>query len=273
MKNISYFTLFALLFLGLSVSAQINFSEGFEDKPDGTLSGDSYTTYTDNLNVVTSDVACTGAKAVEANILYNSEGQSSPIQILHTTTASNGNTINISFKYSARPKDENSAVKGHIGVLCLVSTGGDATFPIEIDGDVNCEIFSETIPAGIVPVGATFTFAILNFGAPADPNEEIDWFLTIDDIVLSQASLGVDDVTSVNEESVAVYPNPVKDILNIKSEKEVSDITIYSIEGKLVKHSKVSGDTVDVSSLGKGVYLLNITLKDGEKVSRKFIKE
>ncbi|MDR1876125.1 MAG: T9SS type A sorting domain-containing protein [Flavobacteriaceae bacterium] len=90
---------------------------------------------------------------------------------------------------------------------------------------------------------------------------------------VSSASAGTEDINALNGDSFYLYPNPVKDILNIKSEKEISEIKIYSVEGKLVKHSKTLVDTVEVSSLDKGVYLLNITLKNGEKATKKFIKE
>src|SRR5690606_38477429 len=63
----------------------------------------------------------------------------------------------------------------------------------------------------------------------------------------------VSDQLAIKEESVgkaiSVYPNPVKDILTIKSKNPIETISIISIEGKEVLNKKGSVETVNVSSL------------------------
>jgi hypothetical protein len=56
---------------------------------------------------------------------------------------------------------------------------------------------------------------------------------------------------------ISVYPNPVKDILTIKNEQlKIKSAKIFDMNGKLVK--VFSGNSVDVSDLQKGNYLLSI---------------
>jgi len=61
-----------------------------------------------------------------------------------------------------------------------------------------------------------------------------------------------------------VYPNPVKDILNVKGSKKV-DITIMNIDGRIVRSAK-NVSSVSVSDLANGLY--SVTIKEGSNVSQ-----
>ncbi|MBR8535721.1 T9SS type A sorting domain-containing protein [Carboxylicivirga sediminis] len=58
-------------------------------------------------------------------------------------------------------------------------------------------------------------------------------------------------------EKLDLYPNPVSDVLNIKGLDEGVSIEIYNAAGSLVKKVSVSGGTVNVSELAKGVYFVS----------------
>jgi hypothetical protein len=65
------------------------------------------------------------------------------------------------------------------------------------------------------------------------------------------------NVTSVdnqNLESISIYPNPVKNILNISGTFEL--VEIYDVFGKLVLTS--TKNTINTSDLANGIYVLNI---------------
>ena len=64
---------------------------------------------------------------------------------------------------------------------------------------------------------------------------------------------GIDDIKNTND--ISVYPNPVKDILNIASDKPVHSIRIYNVYGTEVAHA-VDTNSVDVSHLPAGVYMV-----------------
>jgi len=87
-------------------------------------------------------------------------------------------------------------------------------------------------------------------------------------------------ISTVNTESlkttgVTVYPNPVTDRLIMKGKYQNTTITIYDINGQHVFLSKTVNDneSLDVSFLQPGVYLLGIFHKNGETSIARFIKE
>ena len=63
----------------------------------------------------------------------------------------------------------------------------------------------------------------------------------------------------LNSEYISIYPNPAKEILNIKG--IYTSVNIYDVFGKLVLTSK-SQKTIDVSTLSNGVYFTNIKTKN-----------
>ncbi|MFZ9029528.1 MAG: T9SS type A sorting domain-containing protein [Crocinitomicaceae bacterium] len=73
-----------------------------------------------------------------------------------------------------------------------------------------------------------------------------------------------------SSDKITVYPNPVKEALTISfgTLNSSSDFRITNLMGKVVLSSKVIQNTVDVSSLSSGVYLLEV---DGSVL--RFVKE
>ncbi|QSS97758.1 S8 family serine peptidase [Psychroflexus sp. ALD_RP9] len=93
---------------------------------------------------------------------------------------------------------------------------------------------------------------------------------------------GISDVNlnnnNFNKESISVWPNPVRNQLNITSlssfENEVK-VSVFDMSGRLVKsrtEQSTSAIKLDTSNLTKGVYLVNIS--DGQNsIQKKIIKE
>lgn len=57
---------------------------------------------------------------------------------------------------------------------------------------------------------------------------------------------------------VMVYPNPVRDILNIKTEEDMKSASIYDVRGSLVLSISANLNKVNVSMLNSGLYFLRI---------------
>lgn len=79
------------------------------------------------------------------------------------------------------------------------------------------------------------------------------------------------DVQALNSE---FYPNPVSDILNLKSTdwNQVKSVEMHSLTGLSVyKSGKSVSKTIDVKSLPVGMYILTITHKNGEVINRKVL--
>ena len=71
-----------------------------------------------------------------------------------------------------------------------------------------------------------------------------------------------------------VYPNPSNDFLNIESNQNNSEISIYNITGQLLIHQKMlkQKTIIDISSLIQGLYVVKLNNDKGVSVA-KFVKE
>jgi len=84
------------------------------------------------------------------------------------------------------------------------------------------------------------------------------------------STLSVDDV-SLNTNSVRLYPNPVSDRLFVKSDNTIDLITIYNVNGQIIKQTEAFYNGLDVSGLNAGLYFINIKSDNGETI-KKFMK-
>lgn len=74
------------------------------------------------------------------------------------------------------------------------------------------------------------------------------------------------------KKEINIYPNPVSDILHISGMLLKADFEIYNAAGQKIQAGKVSGKSVQVQQLTKGIYFIEI--KQGGKSNRlKFIKK
>lgn len=75
------------------------------------------------------------------------------------------------------------------------------------------------------------------------------------------------------------YPNPVSDIVTItvKNNGTINNIAVYDVSGKMIMAQKptssLSTQTLDLSSVSKGMYLLEVTTDANLKVVKKLIVE
>jgi hypothetical protein len=79
------------------------------------------------------------------------------------------------------------------------------------------------------------------------------------------------NVNLYTSRKIVVFPNPVADILHIRSELEIKKITIYSIDGKLA-FSITNKNSVDVSKLPNGIYIINVEANGGNEIAKFLIK-
>ncbi|MEI8087773.1 MAG: T9SS type A sorting domain-containing protein, partial [Paludibacter sp.] len=75
-----------------------------------------------------------------------------------------------------------------------------------------------------------------------------------------------------NANDVQLYPNPTKSIINLKSSHEIKSVELCDLSGKLIMKTIHPQNSVDVSSVQKGMYFLKISLDNGIIVN-KIIKE
>lgn len=83
------------------------------------------------------------------------------------------------------------------------------------------------------------------------------------------AVLGVADVKNT---TISVYPNPVKDVLNVKSTSKIKAYQVYNLAGQSANAPLTSDSAIDFSRVEKGVYIVELQLENGKKTTQKVMK-
>lgn len=95
---------------------------------------------------------------------------------------------------------------------------------------------------------------------------------TVGGMFKSTQSLGVADImNNKKNRALSIYPNPTKGDVNINTDKKVKTSNVLDMAGRSVLKS--TSEKVDVSSLPKGTYVLQLEFTDGTSSSEKVIKE
>ena len=94
--------------------------------------------------------------------------------------------------------------------------------------------------------------------------------LFLDNIVIEE----VLSSSSFDDNSFTAYPNPVKDVLNLSSAQNISDVAVYNLLGQqvLLLNLNANKGQVNMSSLASGTYLVKVNTENGVNTI-KVIKE
>lgn len=67
--------------------------------------------------------------------------------------------------------------------------------------------------------------------------------------------------TGFEVSGLGYYPNPVRDVFNLRAKELINEVSIYNVQGQLVSHDAVQSATVklDLSSLATGMYFIKVT--------------
>lgn len=115
------------------------------------------------------------------------------------------------------------------------------------------------------PVDGTYYLSFNHFS----PVQTSAMSLALDTFAISGV-LGVNDVVK-NDTNISVYPNPVSDILNIKSKDKVKNVEIFDMSGKKI-NVELNDNAMNVKDLQSGSYILSVETPKG-KSTQKFIKK
>jgi len=86
-------------------------------------------------------------------------------------------------------------------------------------------------------------------------------------VTLTVVGVGINELEKIG---VMVYPNPVTDVLNIKTDGTIRNITVTDLSGKIVY--KGIDQSISISSLSNGVYFVKVETAQGV-ANTKFIKK
>lgn len=102
----------------------------------------------------------------------------------------------------------------------------------------------------------------LDIASNAYNNDDLNWFENL------KYTLSVSESTPIN---LTIYPNPAKDQLNFKGFTDAFSVSVYDLLGKkVISTSLIINQSLDVSGLNNGVYILKF---DDFNSNHKFIKQ
>ncbi|WDF48444.1 M4 family metallopeptidase [Chryseobacterium sp. KACC 21268] len=132
--------------------------------------------------------------------------------------------------------------------------------------------------SGIFTIPASAVTGTVRLRVQAAYNQTPTSCSTINYGQVEDYSLNIQDLLAVsdvdNASQVVIYPNPVKDVIHIKSDDsgELS-YQVYNATGQIVLNGKSSDKTINAQKLTSGNYVLELTNKQGRKSTQKFIKK
>ncbi|WP_395066561.1 T9SS type A sorting domain-containing protein [Flavobacterium sp.] len=80
------------------------------------------------------------------------------------------------------------------------------------------------------------------------------------------------DTHNLESNVIQVYPNPSKNVVQIKSNSKIEKITIFDSLGKVILIQTENNNEIDIENLSKGIYIIEV-YTENEKNYRKLIKE
>ncbi len=73
--------------------------------------------------------------------------------------------------------------------------------------------------------------------------------------------------------TVELFPNPVKNKLQIQSEVSVNEVVIYNMDGRLLLKANILDNGIDLTDLQIGVYILEMIYQDGTAGRYRVLKQ
>lgn len=82
-------------------------------------------------------------------------------------------------------------------------------------------------------------------------------------------------INSFTNSEFSIFPNPAKNILNIKSSDTITMkvAQVYDLNGKMLQKSDIINGSIGVESLSTGTYIIMVRDQNGKDYAQKFLKE
>lgn len=88
---------------------------------------------------------------------------------------------------------------------------------------------------------------------------------------VDSACLSTSEVNA--KEQLKVYPNPFKDVITITDIDKVKSVQVFDVSGRMIKTIDNPSKEIDLGDLKSGLYILNLTMKNGNATRIKAIKK
>ncbi|WP_264564165.1 starch-binding protein [Flavobacterium sp. N3904] len=228
----------------------------------------------DGTTPSTSSASAIGTKtiAITANttlktFVKNTVGTASAVK----TEVYNFSTVTTLTVYFKPPTTWTGVPKVHYWNAIPAGSVANTTWPgVAMVADVN-GFYKYTI------TGPTSINLIFNNGSSGTANQTADLLNKTNGYSYtwgaSTAKLGLKGTVETENTTVSIFPNPVSSLLQVSSSSAVSDYQITSFNGTLVQTGKAISNTIDVSNLSDGLYIIRIRFENGQELQQKIIKK
>lgn len=88
---------------------------------------------------------------------------------------------------------------------------------------------------------------------------------------LDFSTLTVGEPEIITQNKAIIYPNPTTGTFSIQAKEEVKAVEIYALTGQ--KLTSTTTQTIDASSLSKGIYIVKILMENGTVYTEKLIRK
>lgn len=259
-----------------AISANGSVVVGWQDEPTGTRSGakwidgvESFITDSNGNNVGEA-----GAVSADGNTIIGSANPNPYVWKAATgVTYITHPNASFSFKGGATGvSGDGKKVIGFYRAFGAPPMSGEGFIWTETEGRINLNDYATSlgIDTNGVIMGLPLAISqdgkkIAGMGVNAS-NQMVAFYLDI------TGYLSVNDIVK-DKNTISIYPNPVTDILYIKGLGNIEKAEVYNMVGQKVKSFTTIENQLDVSSLPKGNYILQLSEKEGKQQSHQFIKK
>ncbi|WP_417033036.1 T9SS type A sorting domain-containing protein [Barnesiella intestinihominis] len=152
----------------------------------------------------------------------------------------------------------------------------DLSSEYDVDGNITTYTWKNIDGEEITPPDASdgwfcFDESNLNQEYRCEMTNEKYPALVLKTVFVKVVSEYTSGINKVENNGIAVGPNPAADYITVKGE-EVQSIDIFSLTGACVKSVKDNVQTIEIADLAPGIYTIKVVTTNGEKVA-KFIKK
>ncbi|MBI5217460.1 MAG: T9SS type A sorting domain-containing protein [Bacteroidia bacterium] len=172
---------------------------------------------------------------------------------------------------------------------CIITITVDSAFIGNVNTGSNGEVFANwiiimgsdtiyiTVPCNITTPG-TYNFILVVNCLTGSKN-----LIVLNDIyTVTPEELNLTGISQLSTDNLYLYPNPVKDRLNLQSGTSISSVAICNVAGQEFYNGSVNNKqpfgfaqgmiAIDVNPLVSGIYFVCIRFNDGTTAIKKFVK-
>ncbi|MCJ8292263.1 MAG: T9SS type A sorting domain-containing protein [Crocinitomicaceae bacterium] len=198
-----------------------------------------------------------------------------------TNTSGGASAVTFTINLSSNPGPvlvSSIGVTGQGGVSTISNTGGNLQMIAAVlpaNADDNTVAWSVQNGTGMATIGASGLLTAVTDGTVTVTATANDGSGVMGNVVIT-ISNQTNAISSFSISPFLIYPNPTENLLTISTESiNAMSIEILSLGGEIIMNESINSklQTIDVSNLDSGVYIVFVSSDSGEKWAKRFIKQ